>query len=201
MTFAFRGVAGLWGVAMLVAGLSACGSSSGKCSTNCPQDAAADDAKKDSGSDQGKETDAGSARDAEDDWMDGASDAGDAGEPRDGATACDQSIAAACAVTADAGAFSVHCATTWAATTSNAYLCGRPQTTVILYTCGADRELTVTNPNGNDEYVYLYDGSGALYAVSYVIGGSSHCVAGPKAFFDPVGCTLTGLFSCPKDGG
>src|SRR5215472_992183 len=35
MTFAFRGLVGLWGVAMLLAGLPACGSSSSKCTTNC----------------------------------------------------------------------------------------------------------------------------------------------------------------------
>jgi hypothetical protein len=195
-------MAGLWGVAMLVVGLSGCGSSSGKCSTNCGQDSATDEAKKDSGSDHGKETDAGGSRDARDGRIDGASDARDAGEPRDGATSCDHTIAEACAVTPDAGAFSVHCASTFASTATNAYLCGRPQTTVILYTCGADRELIVTNPSGgSDEYVYLYDGSGALYAISYATAGTSHCVAGPKAFFDPVGCTQTGLFSCPKDGG
>ncbi len=199
MRFAVRGLGGLWGVAMMFAGLSACGSSPSKCSANCALDATADDAKHDAGVDHGQETGAGGSGQAGDARIDGPSDAS---EPVDGAVACDQTIAAACAVTVDAGSFAVHCASTWAATTSNAYLCGRPQTTVIVYACGADRELIVTNPTGgNDEYVYLYDSSGALYAVSYAAAGDSHCVAGPKAFVNPVGCTTTGLFSCPKDGG
>ena len=191
-------MSGLWGMALLLAGLSACGSSSTKCTSNCTADATTGDDARGGAGGSGGGSGAGGAepRDAHDDG------ARDASAPVDGAVACEQSIAAACAVTPDAGSFAVHCAATWAATTTNAYLCSRPQTTVLVETCGTDKELIVTNPSGgSDEYIYVYDSSGALYAISYAMAGTSHCVAGTKAFVDPVGCTPPTPFSCPKDGG
>lgn len=180
----------LWGVALLLAGLSACGSSSTKCTSNCKADASADVASPD---DHPGETDGAGARDAL------ADSARDAKESIDGAVACDQSIAAACASTADAGAFTFHCAAIWSATTSTAYFCDRPQTTVLTETCGSDRELIDTN--GSDEYIYVYDSSGKLFAISYSAGGTTHCVAGPEKFVAPVGCGAPQLFSCAADGG
>jgi hypothetical protein len=130
---------------------------------------------------------------------DGARDAKDPKGPIDGAVACDQSITAACASTVvDAGAFTFHCAATLSATTSNTYFCSRPQTTVLSETCGTDRELIDTN--GSDEYIYVFDGSGKLTAISYSAGGASHCIAGPAAFVAPT-CTSTPTeFSCHADG-
>jgi hypothetical protein len=191
MKFAVRGMGCLWGVALLLAGLSACGSSSTKCTTNCKADAAVDvvtpvDHPVDDGA---------GARDA---LVDGAGDAKEPKGPIDGAVACDHSIAEACAATADAGAFTFHCAATWGATTSTAYFCGRPQTTVLTETCGTDRELIDTN--GSDEYIYVYDSSGKLYAISYSANGSSHCIAGPEAFVAPNCSSQAGLFSCHPDG-
>jgi hypothetical protein len=190
---------GLWGVAMLVAGLPACGSSSPKCATNCKTDAADDagDGKHDAVVDHGKETDAVSRPDAADGGLRDARDAVDLANP------CDQSLTAACAASHDGGGFSVHCALTWDGTTHNAYLCARPQTTVLTTTCGEFRELIDTN--GNDEYVYIYDAAGALVAVTHGQNQSgaivTHCVGGAAGFADPVGCVSAQLFACPKDGG
>jgi hypothetical protein len=186
----------LWGVALLLSGLSACGSSSSKCTTNCSADGSGD---RFVPSDRPVETDGG--RDAR---ADGARDANDPTDVKvsiDGAVACDQPIAAACAGTADAGAFTFHCAMTWSATTSNAYLCGRPQTTVLTETCGSDQELIDTNNAGTAEYIYVFDSSGKLFAISYSAGGTVHCVAGPQEFVAPVGCSVPALFSCSTDGG
>jgi len=180
----------LWGVALLVVGLSACGSSATKCTANCRADASSDVA---TAADHPGATDGAGARDA------GADSARDAKASIDGAVPCDQPIAAACASTADAGAFTFHCATTWGATTSNSYFCGRPQTTVLTETCGTDRELIDTN--GADEYIYLFDSSGKLSAISYSTGGASHCIAGPGAFVAPVVCSSPALFNCATDGG
>ena len=95
-------------------------------------------------------------------------------------------IAAACAATADAGAFTFHCAATWTATTSNAYFCGRPPTTVLTETCGTEHELIDTSNAGTAEYIYVFDSAGKLSAISYSTGGTSHCIAGPEAFVDPL---------------
>ena len=89
----------------------------------------------------------------------------------------------------------------WSATTSNAYLCGRPQTTVLVETCGSERELIDTNNAGTAEYIYVFDSAGKLFAISYSVGGSVHCVAGPQEFVAPVGCGAPALFSCATDGG
>ena len=186
----------LWGMALLMtAGLSACGSSSGKCTSNCKTDGAVDGFV---AVDHPVATDPDGARDAKEP---GDAHASDAKVSIDGAVACDQSIAAACASTVDAGAFTFHCAATWSATTSNAYLCGRPQTTVLIETCGSDRELIDTNNAGTAEYIYVFDSSGKLYAISYSVGGAVHCVAGPPEFVAPVGCGAPALFSCATDGG
>lgn len=189
---------GLWGTALLLAGLSAaCGSSSSKCTSNCKTDGASDVAPVD----HPLGTDGAAPHDARVDAADDAKSVGDAKVSIDGAVACDQSLAAACASTADAGAFTFHCAATWSATTSNAYLCGRPQTTVFTYTCGSERELIDTNNAGTAEYIYVFDSSGKLFAISYSTGGSLHCVAGPQEFVPPVGCGSQALFSCATDGG
>jgi hypothetical protein len=182
----------LWGVALLLAGLSACGSSSTKCTSNCKTDASADVV---APADHPAETDGAGSRDA---VVDGARDAKDQQGSIDGAVACDQSITAACAATGDAGAFTFHCAATWSATTSTAYFCGRPQTTVLTETCGSDRELIDTN--GSDEYIYVFDSAGKLYAISYSTKGASHCVAGPESFVAPVCNSTAELFTC-ADGG
>jgi hypothetical protein len=181
----------LWGVALLLAGLSACGSSSTKCTSNCKADASVDVA---TPGDHPVETDGAGARDA---LADGARDAPKG--PIDGAVACDRAITAACASTADAGAFTFHCAATWSASTSNAYFCARPQTTVLTETCGTDRELIDTN--GSDEFIYVFDSAGKLVSISYSAGGTTHCVAGPAEFVAPVGCSPPELFSCATDGG
>ena len=140
----------LWGVALLLAGLSACGSSSAKCTSNCKADASVDVADP---VDHPVESDgSGDAR------VD-AAEPRDSKGPIDGAVACDSTIAAACAVTADAGAFALHCAATWTASTSNAYLCGRPE--VLSFTCGAEHELIDTSDDGTAEYIYVFDGSGS----------------------------------------
>jgi hypothetical protein len=187
----------LGGMALLMtAGVSACGSSSSKCTTNCNADGAFD---RFVPPDHPVETDGGGARDAR---ADGGGDAQGSTDVRgsiDGAVVCDRSLAAACAATADAGAFTFHCPATWSATTSNAYLCGRPQTTVLTETCGSDRELIDTN--GSDEYIYVFDASGKLLAISYSAGGAVHCVAGPQEFVAPVGCGGPALFSCANDAG
>ena len=180
----------LWGVALLLAGLSACGSSSTKCTSNCKTDASADVA---GPVDHSVESDGAGSGDA-------ARDAKDPNGPIDGAVACDQLITAACASTADGGAFTFHCAASWSATTSTAYFCGRPQTTVLIETCGTDRELIDTNNAGTAEYIYVYDSAGKLFAISYSAGGTMHCVAGPGEFVAPVGCSAPALFTC-ADGG
>ena len=197
MKFAVRGKGCLWGVALLLAGLSACGSSSGKCTSNCKTDASADVA---TPADHQVETDGAGSVDARVDTARDAKDSKDSKGPIDGAIACDQSIAAACATTADAGAFTFHCAATWGTTTSTAYFCGRPQTTVLTETCGTDRELIDTKNDGTAEYIYVYDSAGKLFSISYSVGGTTHCVAGPEEFVAPVGCSAPELFSC-GDGG
>jgi hypothetical protein len=100
--------------------------------------------------------------------------------------------------TADAGAFTFHCALTLSATTSNSYFCGRPQTTVLAEVCDSEHELIDTN--GSEEYVYLFDSEGKLSAISYITGGASHCIAGPEAFVAPI-CGAPAAFSCHADGG
>src|SRR3954469_23871084 len=201
MKFAVRGKGFLGGMALLVAllmtaGLPACGSSSGKCTSNCNADGSTD-----ARADHTMGTDGPGSRDAQADGLRDASGPIDAKVSIDGAVACDRSIAAACAATADAGAFTFHCATTLSATTSNAYLCGRPQTTVLIETCGSERELIDTNNSGTAEYIYVFDSAGKLFAISYSVGGSVHCVAGPQEFVAPVGCGAPALFSCATDGG
>jgi hypothetical protein len=181
----------LWGVALLLAGLSACGSSSTKCTSNCKADASVDGA---GPADHLVESDGADSSDAARD----AKDLSDAQGPIDGAVACDLPIAAACAATADAGAFTFHCGTTWAATTSDTYLCGRPE--VLTYTCGAEHELVDTSNDGKAEYVYVFDSAGKLYAISYSTGAASHCIAGPGAFVAPLDCGSASLFSCHADG-
>ena len=185
----------LWGVALLLAGLSACGSSSGKCTSNCKTDGSGDVVER---ADHPIEIDDAGARDA---VGDDARDAKEPTGPIDGAVACDQSIAAACASTADAGAFTFHCAATWAATTSTAYFCGRPQTTVLTEACGSEHQLFDTANAGTAEYIYVFDSSGKLFAISYSAAGTVHCVAGPQEFVAPVGCNAPELFSCASDGG
>jgi hypothetical protein len=195
------------GLALLFAALPACGSGSTKCGTNCNKADAtidvgeakrdADSGKRDALVDHASEMDAVRTHDASGDGPH------DAREPVDLANPCDQSVAAACAATNDGGAFSVHCAATWDATTHNAYLCARPATLVLTRPCGDYQELFDTN--GNDEYVYIYDASGALYAVTHIKyqegGVVSHCVAGSPGFVDPSGCGNQEMFSCLKDGG
>jgi hypothetical protein len=199
---------GLWGVAMLLAGLPACGSSSTKCTTNCNKDASddagdgkhdGDSGKRDAPADHGTQTDAVSTHDAIGDGL------RDTREPVDLANTCAESLTAACAATPDAGSFSVHCSLTWDTTTRNSYLCARPQTTVLTTTCGAFRELTDTANNGSEEYVYIYNAAGDLVAVTHGQteegGVITHCVGGAPGFVDPVGCGTPQLFTCPKDGG
>ncbi len=203
MTIAVRRPGGLAGVALLVVVFAACGSSSSnKCSgSSCPKDAAPDQRggdHQDAAADHAKELDAAQARDADVDR------AGDARVAADAGSACDQTIAAACAVTHDGGAFALHCAASWDATTANAYFCARPQTTVLSETCSGDtRELIDTN--GSDEYVYVYDAAGALHAITHTEtrdGGTvNHCVAGPADFTDPLSCSAPALFSCAADAG
>jgi len=182
-------------MALLLASLSACGSSSSKCTSNCKTDGASDVAPVD----HPLGTDGAAPRDARGDAADDAKSAVDAKVSIDGAVACDRSLAAACAATADAGAFTFHCAATWSATTSNAYLCGRPE--VLSYACGAEHELIDTSNTGTAEYIYVFDSAGKLFAISYSTGGSLHCVAGPQEFVAPVGCGAPSLFSCAADGG
>jgi len=198
---------GLWGVTMVFAGLPACGSSSAKCTTNCNKLDASDDTrdgkpdgdggKRDALADHGREVDALAPKDAAGDGPH------DAREPVDLANPCDQSLTAACSATHDGGGFSVHCALTWDATTQNAYLCGRPQTTVLTRTCGDYLELIDTN--ANDEYVYIYDAAGDLVAVThgeYQEGGVvTRCVGGAAGFVDPPCSAASKLLACPKDGG
>jgi hypothetical protein len=184
-----------WGVALLLAGLSACGSGSTKCTSNCKVDASVSDAKRDLGADRVDELDG--AGDARTDGARDASDQSDAKERIDGAVACDQTIVAACAATSDAGAFTFQCTATWSAITSNTYFCGRPQTTVLSYTCGSEHELIDTNNAGTAEYIYVFDSAGKLEAISYSTGGTSHCIAGPEAFVPPLDCGSASLFSCP----
>ena len=184
---------GLWGVALLLAGLSACGSSSTKCTSNCKSDGSPDDAKSDAPADHPTETDGAGTGDAR---MDTSRDTK---QSIDGAVACDKSISAACGETPDAGAFTFHCAATLSAANSNSYFCGRPQTTVLTETCGTDRELIDTN--GSDEYIYVFDSAGKLSAISYSTGGTSHCIAGPEAFVAPICDPTPGLFTCHADGG
>ena len=184
-------------MALLLVSLSACGSSSSKCTSNCNTDAAADVSAR---VDHPVETDGAGARDTGTEGPPDAKASDDAKVSVDGAVACDQPLAAACAVTADAGAFTFHCAT-WSATTGNAYFCGRPQTTVLTETCGGSRELIDTNNAGTAEYIYVFDSSGGLVAISYSAGGAVRCVAGPQEFVAPVGCGAPSLFSCAGDGG
>jgi hypothetical protein len=176
----------------LLAGLAACGSSGGnKCTTNCGTDAAAD-APHDAPVDHGKDM-SGEKQDAHADAPTDVRTSADRGN------ACDQSIAAACAATHDGGTFTVHCASSWDGTTANAYFCGRPQTTVLVRTCGDYKELLDTN--GSSEYDYVYDAAGALYAIIYTNGGVSHCVAGPETLTDLSCSAQPMLFSCPADAG
>jgi hypothetical protein len=196
---------GLWGAAMLFACLHGCGSSSPKCTTNCADGA--------TGGSGGK-SDAGGTQDAADDHgevdsarsHDGPSDGKrDAKEPVDLANTCTESLTAACSATHDAGSFSVHCASTWDATTHNAYLCARPLTTVLITTCGSYRQLIDVANNGSEEYVYVYDAAGDLVAVSHVQyqegGTDTQCVGGSAGFVDPQGCGVSTAFTCTKDGG
>jgi hypothetical protein len=196
MKFAVRGMGCLWGVALLLAGLSACGSSSTKCTSNCKTDGSVDVV---GPADHRVETDGAGSGDAGTDGARDAENLSDAKSPIDGAVACDKALTAACASTADAGAFTFHCATTWSATTSNAYLCGRPE--ILSYTCGTEHELIDTDNTGTAEYIYFFDSAGKLYAISYSTSGASHCVAGPEEFVAPTGCGSAALFSCSGDGG
>jgi hypothetical protein len=207
MTFAFRGLVGLWGVAMLLAGLPACGSSSGKCTTNCADAATGGSSgghdaagtggtggtKQDAAVDHANQTDMATKGD-------GARDMS-----IDLAHTCDQSLTVACSETHDAGSFSAHCALTWDDTTKNAYLCARPETTVLTTTCGDYRELTDTANNGSEEYIYIYDATGDLVAVihgQFEDGGFvTHCIGGSAGFVAPSCSPTPKLFSCPKDGG
>jgi hypothetical protein len=182
-------------VALLLAGLSACGSSSPKCTSNCKTDAAVDVARP---ADHPVESDDAGAGGARADGSHDAEDSKDAKAAIDGAVACDLPIAAACAATADAGAFTFHCAATWSATTSNAYLCGRPE--ILSYTCGTEHELIDTDTKtGTTEYIYFFDSAGKLYAISYSTAGAIHCVAGPDEFVAPTGCGSAALFTCAAD--
>ena len=198
---------GLWGAAMLFACLPACGSSSSKCTTNCTDGATATGG-------SGGTSGAGGTHDAAADHgntggaqsHDGASDGKrDTKEPVDLANTCAQTLTAACSETHDGGSFSVHCASTWDATTKNAYLCARPLTTVLITTCGDYKQLTDVANNGTEEYVYVYDAAGDLVAVTHVQnqeGGTlTSCVGGPAGFVNPQGCGQSTAFTCPKDGG
>jgi hypothetical protein len=120
----------------------------------------------------------------------------DADTHTDVAGACHQSIATACAAALPGdGGFALHCATSWSVATGDAYFCSRPQTTVLTSTCGDLRELIDTNVNV--EYLYFYDASGALVAITYNPGdGSSTCVGGPAAFVAPSACDPLKIFSC-----
>ena len=69
----------------------------------------------------------------------------------------------------------------------------------IRETCGSERELIDTN--GSDEYIYVFDSTGKLFAISYSVGGTVHCLAGPQEFVAPVSCGAPALFSCATDGG
>jgi hypothetical protein len=198
---------GLWGAAMLFACLPACGSGSPKCTTNCAEGG--------TGGGSGGTSGAGGTHDAAADHgntggaqpHDGASDGKrDAKEPVDLANTCTESLTAACSATHDGGSFSVHCASTWDATTHNAYLCARPLTTVLIRTCGDYRELTDVANNGTEEFVYVYDAAGELVAVTHVQdqdggGTDTVCVGGSAGFVDPQGCSASTAFTCPKDGG
>ena len=182
----------LWGAAIVLAGLASCGSSgSSKCTTNCPTDAASDSGH-DAPVDHGKDTSGAGKSDAR---ADAPVDRGAV----DRANACDQSIAAACSASHDGGTFTVHCAASWAVTTASAYFCGRPQTTVLIRTCGDYQELLDTN--GSSEYDYVYDAAGALFAIIYTSGGASHCVAGPETLTDLSCSAQPTLFSCAADAG
>ncbi len=183
-------------MAILLAGLSACGSSgNGKCTSNCGTGGTGGAAGHDAAVDHATGT-GGSGGDKQDARSDAPTDAKTA---VDRANACDQSIAAACAATHDGGTFTVHCAASWEVTTANAYFCGRPQTTVLIRTCGDYQELLDTN--GSSEYDYVYDAAGALTAIIYTNNGVSHCVAGPDTLPDLSCSAQPTLFSCSKDAG
>jgi hypothetical protein len=193
MTFAVRvggqGAVRLVGAVIVLAGLASCGSSGGgKCTTNCGTDAAVD-----APVDHGKDMMSVEKQDARSDAP------ADMRSSVDRANACDQSITAACSATHDGGTFTVHCAASWGATTASAYFCGRPQTTVLIRTCGDYQELLDTN--GSSEYDYVYDAAGALYAIIYTSGGASHCVAGPATLTDLSCSAQPTLFSCAADAG
>jgi hypothetical protein len=185
-----RAQGGSWALVLACAGLAACGSSSGKCTSNCPGDRtdAAADGPTTAGHDA--QTTDGETK------HDGARDV----PPADVSGRCDMTVAAACAAAPASSAFGLHCAASLSSTTSNAYLCGRPLTTVFTATCGSYREVLDTNVNV--EYVYVYDSTGALYAISYHDAqNAAHCVAGPGAFVDPSDCGAGVIFQCAADGG
>lgn len=96
--------------------------------------------------------------------------------------------------------FGVHCALTLAAAEQDLAVC--MDANVNEATCGTLTVITVTNVDFS--YLYSYDASGALIAItSDGIVGGQQCVAGPSTFAIPhAACTETHpLAVCFPDAG
>jgi len=127
------------------------------------------------------------------------------GPPNDGAVSdapfsCPLAVAELCAQgDPPAGQFGVHCAATLAAAEQDPAVCMTPMVTEA--TCGAFTVITVTNVDFS--YLYYYDASGNLVAVTSDSLISPQCVAGPATFAIPhSACTGSHpLAICAPDGG
>jgi len=118
-----------------------------------------------------------------------ASGCSDSASKADAGFACTQSVATECAKgDPPQGQFGVHCALTLSAAERDPALCGgSPSTTEMV--CGVYTTITVTNVDFS--YIYTYDASGTLVAISsngLVLGTT--CIAGSPSFSPPAGpCT------------
>jgi hypothetical protein len=106
----------------------------------------------------------------------------------DGPSSCPATVAQRCAQgDPPSGQFGVHCALTLAAAEHDPAICMTP--TVSEATCGTLTVITVTNVDFS--YLYYYDATGALIAItSNGLVGAQQCVAGPGTFAIPhAACT------------
>jgi YD repeat-containing protein len=118
----------------------------------------------------------------------------------DAAFSCPLAIAELCAQgDPPAGQFGVHCAATLAAAEQDPAVCMTPM--VSEATCGTFTVITVTNVDFS--YLYYYDASGNLVAVTSDGLIAQQCVAGPATFAPPhATCTdRRPLPACAADGG
>jgi hypothetical protein len=125
---------------------------------------------------------------------------GDGAVTSDATFSCPLAIAELCAQgDPPAGQFGVHCAPTLAAAEQDPAVCMTPM--VSEASCGDFTVITVTNVDFS--YLYYYDATGNLVAVTSDGLIAQQCVAGPATFDIPqAACTdRRPLPACAPDGG